>query len=528
MRNLWKFLCVLLAALVLATGVFGCRQQAQTESATGGSEKIAYYALNSEPILDWDPSVEFSNGIVVLHNIYETLLRYDPVVDTFQYVLATEYSHSEDGLTWTFKLRDGVKFQDGTVMDAAAVKFSFDRTINMEQGASYIWDSVDSISTPDDRTVEFSLKYPAPLDLIVSAGYAAFVMSPTAVQNNSEDWLSKGNVCGTGPYTLQSFKMGDEVVLSAFPDYWGGWDGNHVKTVYIKKVPEFASRRQMVEKGDASIISHISPEDNKTLRGNPALVVDPVDGFQNLLLFFNTAKAPLDNVKLRQALSYAFPYSDAVEHALGGEAQQGRGVIPHGLWGQGDDVLQYSYDLDRAKALLAEAGYPDGGLEFVVTYMSGEEGEKRSLELYQSELAKLNIKLELRAMPWDSQWEMAKNPDPSQVQDMFTMYWWPDYASPYSWLFNLFHSEEDTLYNMSYYSNPKYDELIDDANVLSGTDRAAAERMFIEAQQILMEDAVTIPIFDMKNTLVHRANFKGFVDNPAYPNVVFFYDTYFD
>jgi peptide/nickel transport system substrate-binding protein len=322
--------------------------------------------------------------------------------------------------------------------------------------------------------------------------------------------------------------MGDEVVLAAFDGYWGGWDGKHVKDVYMKKVPEFASRRQMVEKGDATIISHISPEDNKALSANKDVVVAPVDSFQNLITFFNTAKPPLDNAKLRQALSYAFPYGDVVEHALGGEARQGRGIIPHGLWGHGSDVYQYSYDLEKARGLLAEAGYPDGGLELVVTYMSGEEGEKRSLELYQSELAKLNVKLELRAMPWESQWDMAKNPDPSKIQDLFTMYWWPDVASPYSWLLNLFHSEGETLYNMSYYNNPEYDALIDDANVLAGTDRAAAERMFIDSQKILMDEAVAIPMFDMKNTLVHRANFKGFVDNPAYPNVVFFYDTYFE
>lgn len=518
-----KVLAIALSAVMIAATLFGCKG-----NQAAPAEKIAYYALNSEPILDWDPSVEFSNGITVLHNIYETLLRYDPATDTFIKVLATDYSHSEDGLTWTFKLREGVKFHDGTVMDAEAVKFSFERTINMKQGAYYIWDSVQSIETPDANTIVFKLKYPAPMDIVVSAGYAAFIMSPSTVKKNDEGWLSQGNECGTGPYVLQSFKMGDEVVLKAFDGYWGGWEGNHIKTVYMKKVPEFASRRQMVEKGDATIISHISPEDNKALAQNKDLVVNPVDGFQNLIMFFNTAKAPLDNAKLRQALSYAFPYADAVEHAVGGEAQQSRGIIPHGLWGHGDDVTQYSFDLDKAKTLLAEAGYPDGGLEFVMTYMSGEEGEKRALELYQSELAKLNIKLDIRAMPWDSQWEMAKNPDPSKVQDMLTMYWWPDLASPYSWLLNLFHSEDQPLYNLSYYKNAEYDKMIDDANVLSGTDRAASEQMFIDSQKILMDNAVAIPIFDMKNTLVHRADFKGFVDNPAYPNVVFFYDTYFE
>lgn len=519
-------LSLLLAAALLLATLAGCGKGAG--SANAKTAKIAYYALNSEPILDWDPSVEFSNGIVVMHNIYETLLRYDPASDSFIPVLATEYSHSDDGLTWTFKLREGVKFHDGTDMNAEAVKFSFDRTMQMQQGAFYIWDSVDSINVVDDYTLEFKLKYQAPMDIVVSAGYAAFVMSPTAVKNNPEDWLSQGNDAGTGPYKLKSFKMGDEVVLEAFDSYWGGWEGNHVQNVYFKKVPEFASRRQLVEKGDATIIFHISPEDNKALAQNPDLVVNPVASWQNLLIFFNTAKAPLDNILVRKALSHAFPYADAVEHAVGGEAAQSRGVVPNGLWGHGEDVLQYEYNLDKAKELLTEAGYPDGGLELTMTYMSGEEGEKRALELYQSELAKLNVKLDIRAMPWDSQWELAKSSNHADAQDMLTMYWWPDLANPYSWLFNLFHTEDEVLYNMGYYSNPAYDAMIDEANMISGTDRAKGEQMFVDAQKLLMEDAPVIPVFDMMNTLVHRKEFKGFVDNPAYPNVVFFYDTYFE
>lgn len=520
-------LIALLLTVVLLVAAGGCGQQGGSGSG-GNSGKIAYYAYFSEPILDWDPSVEFSNGIVVMHNIYETLLRYNPNTDSFQNLLATDYSHSEDGLTWTFTLREGVKFHDGTEMDAEAVKFSFERTISMQQGAYYIWDAVDSIEAVDKYTLQFNLKYQAPMDIIVSAGYAAFVMSPTAVQNNPDDWLSSGNEAGTGPYTLKSFKMGDEVVLTAFSDYWGGWEGQHVENVYIKKVPENASRRQMIEKGDATVISKISPEDNVALKGSDNLVVEAIPSFQNMLIFFNTQKAPLDNPLVRKALAYAFPYEDAVTHAMGGEASQSKAIIPKGMWGYSDDIFTYTYDLDKARELLTEAGYPDGGLDLVMTYMSGEEGEKRSLELYQSELAKLNIKLEIRAMPWDSQWELSKSPNPDDRQDMLTMYWWPDLITPYSWLFSLFHSEDDILFNLAYYSNPAFDTAINDANVMSGIDRSESEKMYIEAQKLLMEDLPAIPVFDTMNTTIYRSNFKGHEDNPAYPNVIFFYDTYIE
>jgi peptide/nickel transport system substrate-binding protein len=519
MRNL---ICAGFILLICAALVTGCAKKSG-ESAV----KTVYYATNSEPILDWDPSVEFSNGIIVMHNIYETLLRYWPEEDRFEYILATGYEKSEDGLTWTFDIRRGVTFHDGTPLNAEAVKFSIDRTIEMGMGAAFLWDPVERINVSDEYTVEFKLKYSAPLDLIAAAGYAAFIMSPTAVKNHPADWFSQGNVAGTGPYTVKSFKMGEEVLFQPFDEYWGGWDGNHAKSAYIKKVSENASRRQLVEKGEASFIYAVTPEDHAALRANPNLTVTQSKSFQNLILFFNNRKPPLNNLTVRQALSYAFPYDDIVRYVAGGEATQSRGVIPEGLWGHGDDVLQYRYDLDKARSLLAEAGYAAGSLNLLATYMSGDEGERRSLELYKSELDKLGVSLEIRAMPWDNQWELAKG-DPAAAQDILVMYWWPDFASPYSWLFSLYHSEDEPLFNLGYYADPRYDELVDEGNIVSGIDRGAGERMFIDAQKILMNDAATIPMYDIQYVRIYSSKLKGYKDNPAYPNVVFFYNTWLE
>ena len=102
--------------------------------------------------------------------------------------------------------------------------------------------------------------------------------------------------------------------------------------------------------------------------------------------------------------------------------------------------------------------------------------------------------------------------------------WWPDYVSPISWLYGMYHSEEETLFNLGYYNNPDFDELIDTADAISSTDREEATAMFIEAQEILINDAVSIFFYDMRNTHLARADVKGYVDNPAYPHVVFVYD----
>lgn len=530
-----KALVLAIAILVIAVlAIIGIVQRLAPVATNGGSPQaigngkptIAFYAFNSEPVLDWDPSVEFSNGIVVMNNVYETLLKYNPLEDKMEPVLATEYSKGDGGLTWTFKIRKGVKFHDGTDLNAEAVKFSIERTKRLGKGAAYIWDSVQKINVIDEYTVEFKLKYPAPLDLIASSGYAAFIMSPTAVKANPDDWLSKGNEAGTGPYMLQSTKMGEEVVLTAFDRYWRGWNGKHFNKVIIKKIPETASRRQLVEKGEADVTIELPYEDIEALKNNAAVNIMASPSFQNLFFFFNTQKAPLNKKLVRQALSYAFPYDDAIKYAVGGKAKQAKGAIPYGHWGHGEDLFQYKYDLKKAKELLRQAGFPNGSLKFLLTYLSGDEAEKKASELYKAELAKINVDLEIRAMPWESQWELSKSKDPNKRQDIMVMYWWPDYASPYSWLLNLFHTEKEIMFNVGYWYNANFDKMIDAANEKSGVDRAQAEKLYVEAQKILIEEAPTIFAYDKEYVWVLNKAFKGHKNNPIYPNVVFFYNTY--
>ena len=518
-----RILMVLIVGLLLLMTACGNG----TGAPGGDAPRIVFYATGSEPILDWDPSVEFSNGIIVLHNLYETLLRYIPNEDRFEYILATSYEYSDDGLTWIFDIRQGVRFHDGTYLDAEAVRFSFQRTMDIGLGAAFIWDPVESMEVLETYRLQINLSYPAPLDLIVASGYAAFIMSPTAVMANDDDWLSQGNVAGTGPFIVLDFIHGEEVLMGRFEDYWGGWEGNHTEVAFIRRISETASRRQLIESGEASFIFQTTPEDHAALRETDGVTVTQSASFQNLILFFNNEKPPLDNVLVRRALSYAFPYSDVIDFVMMGEAEQSRGIIPRGLWGHGENILQYSHNMDRARELLAEAGYPDGGFSLVATYTAGNESQRRSLELFMSELATLGITLEIRGMPWTSQWELSRG-NPQDAQDIFVMYWWPDYASPFSWMFNLFHSEEDPMFNLSYFSDPLVDDLIIEANIISGVDRNAGAAMFIEAQEIIMEAAAVIPVFDMHYIRIFRDNLRGYVDNPAYPNVLFFYEVYLE
>jgi peptide/nickel transport system substrate-binding protein len=515
------WVAVILGAMAMAL-LAGCGQS----GSSSGNADVAVYAYITSPVISWDPSIESTDGIVTLNNIYETLIRYDPAKDDFTPVLATSYSHSADGLKWTFSLRQGVKFHDGTPFNSQAVKFSIDRTMKLGKGLAYIWDPVKRIMTPNDSTVVFVLKYPAPVDLIAASSSGSWIMSPTAVTANGKDWFSSGHEAGTGPYTLQSQTMGQEVVLAKFPDYWGGWEGKHFSKVVIQQITEAATKRQLIEKGDADITIDLPSEDLQALKANPELNVMVGPSFTNVQYLLNTQRPPLDNANVRQALSYAFPYEDVVRYAMGGNALQARGAVPKGLWGYSESLPQYTFDMEKAKALLQKAGHPKGGFKLELLYISGDEAMRRGAELYRAQLSKLGIEMTLRGMPFETMWEVAKSKDSSKRQDVFVLDWWPDVVSPQSYLTGMFVTQDPPFFNLSYYSNPQFDRLVDKAGRMSGVDRTKAAQLYVDAQKILLDDAPAVFAYDKKYVGVARTSFKGFVDNPAYNRVVFFYDCY--
>lgn len=519
-----KVSLLLIMVLIVSVTASGCGGSGQTGQAAAGENEILYMASYCPPVIDWDPSICFSVESLVMANFYETLLRYDTEADSFIPVLATEYSKSGDGLTWTFKIREGVKFHDGSDMDVNDVVYSLERSKNMNKGASFIWDPVDQITAADDNTVEITLKYAAPLDLIVSCAYSAYIMSPEQAEQGT-DWFQQGNECGTGPYMLLSQVPSDEVIMTSFGDYWGGWEGDHFDKVIIKNIGENASRRQMIESGEADITNSLMVEDLKALQNNPDVTVYQSNSFANTIGFFNTQVAPFDNKLVRQALNYAFPYDDIITYVSQGFASRPTGPIPTAMWGSLEKPM-YEYDLEKAKQLLAEAGYPEGGFEMNIAYISGVEDRKKTAELYKSELEKLGVTVEITGMPWDQMWEKAKSTKPEDRQDWLSIAWWPDVVTPASWFKSLYMTEESIFFNLGYYSNPELDQIILEADEYCATDREKASELYREAGRIVNEDAVSTFVTDGKSIYTIRNNLRNFSEDPAYPYVLFFYDFY--
>src|SRR5690606_30342938 len=186
-------------------------------------------------------------------------------------------------------------------------------------------------------------------------------------------------------------------------------------------------------------------------------------------------------------------------------------------------------DLAGAEALLKEAGYGPGGkqLELELTYAQGDNDQQVLVTLLSSTLDKLNVKLSAKALQGNTQWDQGKAKDPEKRQDIFVMYWWPDYADAYSWFFNVFRSTPDDQisFNLSYLKDKKVDEAIDGLPELMATDPAAAEKAAAELQAKIIDEhaAVAVP-YVVNYQRAYAKSVQGYVDNPAYPNVVFVYD----
>lgn len=525
---------MLAVAAVMSLVAAACTGETTTPSGSsatsgGGAPVDTNFtmAYHSEIMVSWDPADAYSNDVVAMQNMYETLTRYNSETQEVDPLLATSWESNDDATEWTFELRDDVTFHTGRAMTSTDVKAALERTIDIGGGAAYIWSPVKSIDAPDPTTVTFTLKYSAPLDLIASAVYAAYIYDAEAAGDQDlAKWFADGNEAGTGPYMLDAWDKGADVELrlAAFPEYWGGWDGTHYENVIFRYVPEATTASQLLRSGEVTWVERLNPQLWASFQDDPNSTTTSTASWQTLHAMLNTADGPLADLRVRQAVMAGIDY-DGIMQALQGGAEKLSGVVPPGLWGHTEDLLP-TFDPEQAASLLQEAGYgPDGeALDLDLTYVTGDTDEQTVATLMKSNLADLNVNVDVRGMQWTAQWAKGKSANVEERQDIFLFYWWPDYADPYSWFINLFHTEDPPFFNMSYYSNPELDQQMEQAEELAGTDREQATQMFVDMQRTLYDEVPQISAYVQTYQRAMLNNFSGYVDNPAYPNVVFAYD----
>ena len=511
------------ALALLLTACGGSSSSAPQQAAS----RVFTYDTTATVMDDgWDPATEYSNAIIAMTQMYETLTRYDAAAHRVEPLLATSWSSADNGKTWTFHLRHGVRFHTGHLLTAQVAKAAILRTIKLGGGAAYLWGAVKTIDTPDPYTLVFHLSYASPLDLEASASYSAYIYDTQAAGSggNLTKWLNTPHDAGTGPYTLQTWNKGQEfeVILKAFPGYWGGWSGSHYKKVVFRVVTTDTTSAQLLRSGQVDFVEQTSPLIWRSFQGSPGIRTVSSPSWQNLLAQLNSKALSLP---VRQAILYGIDYPGIVA-ALKGAAITSSGLVPAGLLGHFTNLPNYAYDPAKATQLLHQAGYGPGGkaLNLSLTYTSGDSNEQVVAELLKSNLAKLNINLNTTSLAWPTQWAKAKSASAASHQSIFLEYWWPDYADPYTWFTNLLLTEKQPYFNLSYFSNPALDAQINKVESVVATSPMAGAQLYRTMQVETFQQAPLTALYNVNYQYAMRTSFTGFKVNPAYANVVFTYN----
>ncbi len=521
------WVALLLVALAGALLVAGCGSSdsgGDTSGSPAASTSDILRVASLYSVTTWDPSASYSTEVMYMANCYEPLVYANPAgsAEPFSPGLATEWTAAPDGLSWTFKLREGVTFHDGTPFNADAAKYSIDRTMKLNLGAAYLLSPIKEVKVVDEYTIEFVLSDPAPIDRIMSGDYAVWMFSP-ATEGKDQAWWDKGNEAGTGPYVLDSYTADQEAVFTAYPDWWGGWNDNQFKKVVVQFVGDAGTQRQLLESGAVDTINQVARDQVDALKANPDLVVYTGPSLNSYLMFFNTQRKPLDNEKVRQALSYAVPYEDLIAIGAGGFGTQSRGPVPIDLWPNIDGtVRQYTTDFDKAKQLLSEAGYPGGGFTLELTYTSENSNEAAYTPLIKEAFAKVGVTVDIKALLNTADAAKARGPEADR-QDLAIQLWWPSYPDGVDNLVPMFGSEEEVGYNWSYWYNEEFDKLVAEGFKLSATDPEAALVPYDKAQNMLVDQAIAAFLFDDQTVAAHLATVKysDSAINFNYPQVQF-------
>ncbi len=471
------------------------------------------------------------NSMRLVRNIYDGLTGFEPETFTIKPLLAESWEVSEDGLTYDFKLREGVTFHDGTPFNADAVKFAFDRMLDPEHPyhdtgpfpfASFYFGAIDNIEVVDEFNARFNLKQPyAPLlnTLAVACG---FIPSPEAVMAFGQDYNQ--NPVGTGPFKFVSWEHNQRVTLEGNPDYFEGAPA--LANLVFRPIVEEQTRLTELLSGGVNFIVDVPPDNIAQLKEDPTFTFMEQPGPHIWWVTINTQMAPFDDVRVRQAVNYAVNKEAIVTQILQSTGDVAHTVVPPVIeWAYNPDAQSYPYDPEKARELLAEAGYPDGfETTFWVTESgSGMQSPKTMAEAIQADLQAVGITTTIEVAEWGAYLDLY-NAGMGDKAGLAEMSWMFDTGDPHTVLplnFSVDAYPPDG-FNTGRYINEQVDQLMKDAAV--SMDQEERGELYKEVQQITSEEAPWIFVDNAKQNAAMAANVKGFVLSPSF--LLSFKDTY--
>jgi len=468
------------------------------------------YAAGADPDR-LDPANAESNPAEAMNRMmYENLVKFDEKLRIVP-GLATKWEQSKDGLTWTFYLRKGVKFHDGTPFNAEAVKVFVERMIGPEKPsrAGLYVPFVNSVEVTEDYTIKIHLKTPFAFFLNNLAHSASGVISPTALRTYGKDIARRA--VGTGPFKFVEWVHGDHLTMVRNDDYWGGKP--YLDKIIVRTVKEDSARVMMLQSGDAHLIVRIPPEDVPRLEKDPAIKLDSTETLRVLYIGINCYRKPFTDVRIRQALNYAVDKESIVNTIYQGRALVSTGIVPPLATGY-FPVQGYPYDPEKAKRLLAEAGYPNG---FKAKLWSPQGRYPKDFELAQAvqqQLKKVGIDCTLDTMEWAAYLAATRKPPEENQSELFLLGWAPSTAEARWILYPLYTTEQWVPQgnNRSFFSNKEFDELVD--KFTRATSKAEMDKYLKAAQELIVKEAGSVFILVTKETIGYSNKLKGVINSP--------------
>lgn len=501
-KSIFLLLVIVIVLTLVACGSKGSNEGTKDNTNTDSGEvkdKLVFAPNTDVETLDpHDANDKTSHQVIDM--IYNRLINYDED-NNIVGELAESWEPSDDGTIWTFKLKEGIKFHDGTDLDAHAVKKSFDRLLDMDNGLvhSAEFQFIIDVDVKDDYTVAFETDGPFGLFEELMADLAAFIISPKAIDEYGEN-LGKSveATVGTGPYTITEWKKDQLLVLERNEDYYG--DKGVTKIIEYKTIPEDATRVMALQAGEVDVIDKIPAQDVARLEETDGIEIVKVPSTGQRKFRFDVTDEPLSNVKVRQAILYAIDRKTILERVVPGMGELPTSALTP-IMADYIDLGEIPYDPEKSKELLAEAGYPDGFETKITTTSRYVQGVELA-EVLGDQLKNVGIDAEINVMEWgDITDEWGGLSADEFDQGIFIMGTGGENSDRQ--LSPIYKTSDTNERNYGYYSNEEFDEVVTEA--LKEIDSEKRRKLYQRAQEIVyLEDPGAIYLFDQYTMIAQK------------------------
>lgn len=516
------------AMLSIPTGGFAApANPGALRSHQQGDTSLLVIATDGAPS-DLDPHSAYDyRSVLAILGAYEGLIGLvGSSTDQLEGLVAESWESNDDQSVWTFKIRPGLTFHDGSPLDAEAVRLNYERFLTMGLGPvgvvkRFVGDP-KQITAPDASTVVFDLGHPQPLfPFAMASTYGPLIVNAKLMKEHEQDgdwghvWAqTNAEGTGSGAYRITKVEPGQSVEMEQFDNYWRGWDGSHFEKVLIRAVTENETRRQLLEQGEADIVDTLTSEAYDALSQNPDITIQTQ--YTTRSDYFAMAVAgPLASPEARRAMNFAFPFTEVIEGVFSGRARQPRGPIPPELRGYDPNAFQYTTDLDQARQLLATAGVPEG-TSLTMLMETGDERTKSAAQLYQANLAQIGIDLKIEETDTATYAGILYSDVPPEERPNFMpWFWWPDYNDAWNHLDPQVScdAQGSAGANIGFYCSDQVQELLDSSK--NAVDDASYFAAIAKLQQILSyDDPPSVYWIEQPWIVFHRKDVEGISINP--------------